>query len=78
MLGSTTVPHHKSSFNSFVIVGFVCLFLFFNSDCSRTCSADQASLELTEIPVPLPPNCWDKRCAPPTHKPQPSFYFVFV
>ena len=27
--------------------------------CSGTCSVDQAGLELTEICLPLPPECWD-------------------
>ncbi|KAM7339825.1 hypothetical protein ACRRTK_000440 [Alexandromys fortis] len=26
---------------------------------------DQAGLELTEICLPLPPECWDQRLAPP-------------
>jgi hypothetical protein len=27
--------------------------------CSETYSVDQAGLELTEIPLPLPPKCWE-------------------
>jgi hypothetical protein len=28
-------------------------------DCLRTHSIDQAGLKLTEIHLPLPPDCWD-------------------
>ena len=38
------------------------LFFFPRQDfpgCSRTCSVDQADLELTEICLLLPPECWD-------------------
>jgi hypothetical protein len=27
--------------------------------CPETCSVDQVDLELTEICLPLPPECWD-------------------
>lgn len=48
---------------------------------------DQANMELAEIPLPLPPECWDEKCVPPlpgswgyfflglfdrSHPPQPS------
>jgi hypothetical protein len=29
-----------------------------------TCYIDQASLKLTEILLPLPPQCWHERCVP--------------
>lgn len=33
-------------------------------DYPRTPYVDQVCLELTEIYVPLPPDCWDLRCVP--------------
>jgi hypothetical protein len=33
--------------------------------CPGSSFIDQAGLELTEIHLPLPPECWDLRCAPP-------------
>ena len=33
--------------------------------CPGTHPVDQADLELTEICLPQPPECWDQRCAPP-------------
>ena len=33
--------------------------------CPGTHSVDQAGLELTEIHLPLPPECWDLRHVPP-------------
>jgi hypothetical protein len=51
------------------LTGFVCLFVrLFSQDrvslcnspgCPGTCYVDQTGLELTEIPLPLPPECWD-------------------
>ena len=32
--------------------------------CPGTCLIDQAGLQLTEIYLPLPPECWDLRCVP--------------
>ena len=49
-----------------------CFVLFFshtrflcNPSCPGTHSVDQAILKLTEIHLPLPPECWDERHAPP-------------
>jgi hypothetical protein len=51
---------------SFVKTGF----LYVTLDCPRTHSVDQAGLELTEICLPLPPECWDLRhvLPPPSSK----------
>jgi hypothetical protein len=45
---------------------FACLFVCLETDfslcspsCPGPCSVDQAGLELTEICLPLPPECWD-------------------
>lgn len=35
-------------------------------DCLGTPYLDQAGLELSEILFPLSPQCWDKRCTPPS------------
>ena len=37
-------------------IGFLCVAF---GACPVTLSVDQASLELTEICLPLPPDCWD-------------------
>jgi hypothetical protein len=37
------------------------------------CSVDQAGLELTEIHLPSPLECWDERGAPPRLAPLPVF-----
>ena len=37
-----------------------------SSGLSGTSYIDQASIKLTEIHLPLPPKCWDLRCAPPS------------
>jgi hypothetical protein len=45
-----------------VVVVFVCLFVCFlcnSSGCLGNHSVHQAGLELTEIHLPLPPDCWD-------------------
>ncbi|KAM7317276.1 hypothetical protein ACRRTK_023578 [Alexandromys fortis] len=39
----------------FFEIGFLCGF----GACPGTSSVDQAGLELTEIRLPLPPECWD-------------------
>jgi hypothetical protein len=39
-------------------------FLFVSLGCSGTFSEDQASLELIEILLSLPPECWNQRCVP--------------
>ena len=44
--------------------------------CPRTCSVEQAVLELSEILLPLPPKCWDWRCAPPSPSSK-KFYRTF-
>ena len=39
----------------FILRPFLCSF----EACTGTCSVHQAGLELTEIHLPLPPECWD-------------------
>jgi hypothetical protein len=34
------------------------------SDCAAIHFLDQAGLGLSEINLPLPPECWDQRCVP--------------
>ena len=61
---------------------FVCFHCFIFQDRVSLCSpgysgthiVDQAGLELIEIHLPLPPDCWDQRCAPPL----PSIIAGFV
>ena len=55
------------------LVCFVVVVVVFRQDfsvkqscCPGTHSVDQASLELTEIWLPLPPEGWDKRCVLPS------------
>ena len=45
-----------------VVTHFLLLLLFVSLcgiGCPGTGSVDQAVLEFTEIPLPLPPECWD-------------------
>jgi hypothetical protein len=37
----------------------------YSSDGPETCSVDQANLELREILLPLPSECWDYKHVPP-------------
>jgi hypothetical protein len=34
-------------------------------DCLGTLFGNQAGLEITELSLPLPPDCWDERYLPP-------------
>ena len=52
--------------NFFVFVFKTGSLLQCSSVCPGAFYVDQASLELTEIHLYLPSECWDKECAPPT------------
>ena len=64
------------------VVIVVVLFCFFldgvslcnSPSCPETHSVDQAGLKLTEIHLPLPPECWDERCASPSPGEKHVFY----
>jgi hypothetical protein len=68
-----TMPSLKPSFFVCLFMDFCCLFLFcfvlrqgfFSAVWPGTHSVDQAGLNLTEIHLPLPPECWDQRRVPP-------------
>ena len=64
-LNSITILFEKMEIKQWVLLGlFVCLFWFFKTGflcsfgaCPGTRSVDQAVLKLTEIHLPLPPEC---------------------
>ena len=69
-----TSPHTHTQTHTYVVCmhDFICLFAFYillkfglffsrhgNPGCPGTFSVDQAGPKLTEICLPLPPECWD-------------------